>query len=519
MPRKKVITLVLLLVLFLLTGFSIYLFNNLNQESQTTQTRASEGGGAIAVSCKNQQVNIQVSVVSQDPAACEMITQARNGKLEPIAGKENQKTPTRAFSMTVNLKNNDTVARKITYWTLENVCPEPAGTYFKSPAGREFPVCTQNARIATKDITLQPGQSQLVTITSTSYAQTACGSYQNDFGIVAIDNDINCGLAAPYDVYGVGRQCHTGVQCTEPAPQQTPGPVASCQSMTYTSGASTITVNSPTSANTVQGIPEPGTKVQLTSTGVNADSRFSGYWIKPKDAAWEICNFWIASADSSARFSGPGTMEFTMPDWKNGTLIRNDSFAGQCSGKTLDFSKGVLFGTNYVVANGTGSGQWCANAGPLPSTPGAINGDQSKTCTNPCVVQINPGTVEPTRTPSADTPPSMTLGGPGKTCYEQSKVITVKGDPGSRTDSITYQVYAVKDNRSEWAAGECPSGQRDGQYCLLGENTQRLFNVDTGTLPIGTYVFFAQVVAPDQTVLCSNDIIKENPVKCSRVCL
>lgn len=517
MARKKVVTIVLLAVLVLITGFSIYLFSSLNQESQTTQTRASEGSGAIAVSCKNQQVKIEVSVVSQDPATCEMITRASNGKLEPIPGKENQKTPTRTFSMTVNVKNNDSVPRKVTYWTLENVCPEPAGTYFKSPAGQEFPVCTQNAKVATNDLTLQPGQSQLVTITSTSFAQTACGSYQNDFGIVAVDDDINCGLAAPYDVYGIGRQCHTGTQCTEPAPQETPGPVASCQSMTYTSGSSTITVNSPTSANSVDGIPEPGTKVQLTSTGANTASRFGGYWIKPKDAAWEICNFWIASADSSARFSGPGAMEFTMPDWKNGSLIRNDSFAAQCAGKTLDFSKGVIFGTNYAVANGTGSTGWCANAGPLPSTPGAINGDQSKTCTNPCVVQVNPGQARTPQQPQ--TPPSMTLGGPGKTCYEQSKVITVKGDPGGRTDAITYQVYAIKDNRSNWRVDECPSGQVDGPYCLLGENTQRLFNVDTGTLPIGSYVFFAQVVSSTNEILCSNDIIKENPVKCSRVCL
>ncbi len=199
-------------------------------------------------------------------------------------------------------------------------------------------------------------------------------------------------------------------------------------------------------------------------------------------------------------------------------IVKNKS-----DNKCGSFQSDVVYGSfqtdiNIVDVDGNTS---CA----FPSTEAQQSGSvaaaglcQTGKSFSQCTAPTQPA-VSVTRTPSADTPPSMTIGGPGKTCYEQSKVITVKGDPGSRTDAIKYQVYAIKDNRSEWAAGECPSGQRQGQYCLLGENTQRLFNVDTGTLPIGTYVFFAQVAAPDGTVLCSNDIIKENPVQCSRVCL
>lgn len=124
----------------------------------------------------------------------------------------------------------------------------------------------------------------------------------------------------------------------------------------------------------------------------------------------------------------------------------------------------------------------------------------------------------PANTPTPATlPPSMTLQGPDNACYEENSIITASGNPGAAPAPLSYEVYVVKKNHSQFSADECP-GELLGQYCLLGKSEQTTFNVNTEGLIVGDYEVFAQVTDANKKILCSNDPIKPFETKCARVC-
>lgn len=501
-----------------LVAGSVYFFNTVSQQQLTTGTRASTSG-EVPISCINgQKVNVTVKIVSVDPPQCTNLSKAENGKLVNLPGTDNTTFSTNKHTMTLSLKNNDTVARKVTYGTLENFCPEPRGNYFKTSDGQEFPVCSQNAVYTTKEITLQPGQSQVVSFTTSSTAGEACGSYQNDFFIRAVDDNVSCELSAPHNRFGLNSGCHTGIQCKTPNPPVTKGPVASCASLTVTDGKNTtLTVDAANDAYEIKRTPKPGEVIKLSSTPANNESAFTGYWLKPKGSSGDVCNYWIATIDPSSKYSGPATMEFTMPDWTTGQLTRNDGFKSQCANTKLDFSKGVVIGTNYNIKSNTlqnsANGQWCANKADVPGGPSKVyigGRETDETCSNVCVVQAFGESKD-------SIPPSMTLQGPNNACYEENSIITASGNPGDAPTPLTYEVFVVKKNKSQFSQDECP-GEVIGAYCLLGRSELTTFNVNTEGLIVGDYEVFAQVTDANKKILCSNDPIKPFETKCARVC-
>ncbi len=204
----------------------------------------------------------------------------------------------------------------------------------------------------------------------------------------------------------------------QPTSTPVPQPPALCNSISVTlQKGGSINVSEITGANTLPRVPDPGETITFNSTG-GPSSRFVGYWIRPIDSPDvydsarseytldSMCAFYIFSPDAESAVQN----SFTMPDWKSGTLTRNDNYGKTiCAGKPINFDKGVIFGVNYLQ-NGKGwsNNLWCRNAGPEPNMGKLHLGTNpsGKSCNAPCVIKTSlPG---PTTTPAQPTTPTAT---------------------------------------------------------------------------------------------------------------
>lgn len=409
--KKQVAGLSVILAVVVGIALAVYFFTQQGSETFATGARASTGTN-YPVTCKvdNLDPKINFKIVSTSPS-CQQIAEVKSdGKAGAIAGKENVKQPTKTYTMVFGIENADSVPHEVTYRKLGFFCPEPYGqvqnlTINGQP--RASIVCTGNAETTIETVTIQPGQTHTVNVTKTAYMSAACGSFQNDLELISVDGNITCDLPAPHDRYGIGGGCYTGTSCPAEQPPARPvNPPGTCGSMTVSgSNAGSITVNSAESANELPYTPQPGETVTITSTAGNTNSDGASYWIKPKNAPWEVCSFWIPEWHSSAKVTGKHSIQFTMPDWKNEQIVRNDGYP-ECSGTALNFDEGMIFGVNYMPKVGTGQEGFCANVGPLPSVEGRVVGgvNNEQSCSNVCVVQTKPGTPQPTAAPQQPTP-------------------------------------------------------------------------------------------------------------------
>ena len=405
LTKKQVTLLTAILAVIIGTGIAVYFFTQQGTQTFATGAQASTGTN-YPVTCKNNNSNpkINFKIISTSPT-CQEISEAKSdGKAGPIAGKENVKQPTKTYQMVFGIENTDSVAHEVTYRRLAFFCPEPYGQVSNliiNGQPRASVICVGDPETVIETVTIQPGQTHTVTVTKTAYMSAACGSFQNDLELIAVDGNITCDLPSPHDRYGIGGGCYTGTSCpAENPPARTEKDYGTCAEMTASVAGSSITVNSANSPNELDRTPQPGDQVTLSAKPGNTNSEYNGFWIKPKNAAWEICNFYMVDFDATARVVGQDSIQFTMPDWKNTSVVRNDGFP-ECANTKLNFDEGLIFGANYFPKEGYGNAQWCAQAGPLPSTPGKLykGGTAGAACTNICVIQTKPGAPQPTTAP------------------------------------------------------------------------------------------------------------------------
>lgn len=142
-----------------------------------------------------------------------------------------------SYSLIITLENrsaNNT--RKVRYVEKTNFCDEPYGTVGYTQDGRHTPffVCESNSRQETKEITLQPAERKELTISRSTPNNTACGSFQIDFWIEAVDDDSNCNYKWSQDGHvgpSLAGVCGTGKpagDCIVSTPTVTPTPPPSC---------------------------------------------------------------------------------------------------------------------------------------------------------------------------------------------------------------------------------------------------------------------------------------------------
>ncbi len=217
------------------------------------------------------------------------------------------------------------------------------------------------------------------------------------FGSIYMSDSRTCRNVGPnpssailYDESG-----NTGQSCSNPCIIRTTPPedlgVGSCNEMEVSiAGGPSLSVAEGSSTNLLERTPEPGEEVTITSSG-DANAEFASYFLLPADANPDnTCAFYLINPNAS----GAQTQTFTMPDWRNGDLIRNDSQQENCAGQPINFDDGVIIGAIYFssLIEGQSAAQFCRNTGPLTGDGVLFEGIRNlgEACSNPCVVRTNP---------------------------------------------------------------------------------------------------------------------------------
>ncbi|MFW5703438.1 MAG: hypothetical protein ACOCXQ_01250 [Patescibacteria group bacterium] len=430
LTKKKKLLLVLIILILAGSVGAFFAFRTINQSGPlTTGTRATVRDvpnpterapiASYPVTCSSGPTadpkitfHITDPLTNLGPNSCKLLsTVGPDGQLQRSSDAT---YAVQWVSSQFIIENKDSVAHEVTYSKLTFVCPEPLGTAHTMDTGEQFPVCIGNGTKVVETVTVPAGGKHIFEFRRDSHYEAACGSFQNDVEVIAIDGNTFCDFPAPHDRVGIGGgQCHTGIDCTT-APTITPRPpgaVSTCGSMVaeFANGG-TARVSSATSNNTITRTPAPGETVTLRALPGNDHSYRQTFWMRPKNMADGACTFWIPDADASARFTAAGEIQFTMPDWQNSTVTRNDQYGrdNNCGNTSLDFSQGVVFGVNYLPKTNSNDDKWCRQFGPGPGNQAvAYKGATStgENCTNVCVVQTQPGTTEPTKPPQEPTTP------------------------------------------------------------------------------------------------------------------
>lgn len=169
---------------------------------------------------------------------------------------------------------------------------------------------------------------------------------------------------------------------TPTATPTTPEAPAACTSLNVGIGqngnlpATSVAVTSATSNNALTRAPEPGEVVAISSTSSGGQAVLNSYWIRATNSdASNVCSYYIPTVSN-------GT--FTMPDWKQGTLVRDAS----CAGQPLNFNEGIIIGANYFNGNDVYR-PWCVNFGPNTNSGQlVVNGTvTNQACSNICVAR------------------------------------------------------------------------------------------------------------------------------------
>ena len=191
-----------------------------------------------------------------------------------------------------------------------------------------------------------------------------------------------------------------------------------CESMTVTFGDRTLTVNNAGQSNIIYSMPTPGQQISFNSRSTGPNAGMQSYWMRPYIADQthpanvdgtpeHFCSFYVFNPyqdqnypDPNLRHGGAASRTFTMPTNLT-NLVRNDSPTSNgyfpingvnCNNYPMNFSQGVIFGTNYIQNPTNFGGIWCRNKGPNPNMGELFDGRVKlfQQCTNPCVIRAVP---------------------------------------------------------------------------------------------------------------------------------
>ncbi|KKT77939.1 MAG: PKD domain containing protein [Microgenomates group bacterium GW2011_GWB1_44_8] len=200
---------------------------------------------------------VQVSV--QEPTTCLRLTNTGTNKVS-------------TYKTIYHLKNITDKAHTYKIGRMSNYCTEPYG---QTQPGLNGPGCWSNLDSSLQDVSLGPWQSGDVTIERSSASGQACGSFQTDIFLVAVDGDTACHSRNGQQTAIAAGVCQTGIACVAPTPTATPTPTPT-PTLTPTPTPTATPTPGPGVTGSCVGLsvsPSEGTvPLSVTFTGSGTDS-------------------------------------------------------------------------------------------------------------------------------------------------------------------------------------------------------------------------------------------------------
>lgn len=161
---------------------------------------------------------INIDFASTGPSCSVFSTASNNTCYNPSGNPTNPNITTQ--TLTVYLSSNTGNAHQVSYWTANSFC---TNGYLSSADG--WCSCADNAIITNQIVTVPANKSVPITVTRSSTTGAACGSYQLDFSILAVDGNTSCNSGNTNNNVGGSLTCETGINCSAvPTPTPTPPP-------------------------------------------------------------------------------------------------------------------------------------------------------------------------------------------------------------------------------------------------------------------------------------------------------
>lgn len=255
--KKKLfaaLALLLLLIAIPLLLFVIRQQQDLRQRADTTKPAGNTD------TCGLIQINVSESPI------CPAVATVSGGTFVP-------KTPAQSnnvvsYTTTYTLRNTDTQTHNVKYQKQSYYCTTPYGVPGKDLVSQEeYPYCIDNPKIDEITVAIEPGQTITVPVTVSSPTNSACGAFQTDFNILAVDGNNSCiyeGESPNGENGGGGASgfCMTGVSCSA---TPTASPSASLSPTATPTPTRTITPTASPSA-TLTPTASPSASLTLTLT-------------------------------------------------------------------------------------------------------------------------------------------------------------------------------------------------------------------------------------------------------------
>ncbi len=172
--------------------------------------------GATRDTCNRIRLSIAES------QACPRLSSVNNNACRPL--NANNKNNVSSYTTPLTISSNDGQPHTITFTTSTNFCTTGNGyAYYESGQC----ICSLNEdRKDGLSLNIPASGSVIYNLTRPSPYGYACGTYQTDMGILAVDGNASCNLKQPGNPYAVAGLCETGTNCTGPTvtPTRTPTP-------------------------------------------------------------------------------------------------------------------------------------------------------------------------------------------------------------------------------------------------------------------------------------------------------
>lgn len=557
MPRRKMLTIVLLVLVIAGTLSAIYFFNQATSTQQTTQTRAE-------VLQTNTDLCGQMTVESQT-----QFVRNADGTMRDIAATVREDGNAYGYGLKIRIKNQKNTPAQLKFNRNTDFCrgPNNNGGLHTDPAGPtdgcwmgrfgepEDPLFNE---VRNETLDFAPNETKEIIVYRDSDYFAACGSYQIDFAVEdIIMNGTSTGCKrtfSPEAPGGFASVLETKKAC--PAEK----PVCSGMEVTYTdlNGQQQTTVSRKFD-NIIQ--IAPGTQVCHNRLELSNGQKTTGFYY-----GWDVsclegdnptCTVDSLIAEARSRGGVRPLPWCVTASSEVGALGQTNGYPQPVDPANASATCGVRWQTvspetpTNTPAPTTPPAQ--ATNTPVPTTPPGQPTrapQEPKACgatacnpaegANACAtglecIQAQSGSYVCSRpeyrercsaNPSEGTccnapseqPPTMILNARKSACVRQTNQISVQGTPGTYT-GVIYQVWAKKKDGTPLSAAECPSGTFNGPRCLLGTNTAASFSVSTIALAAGDYQIYAQAVGQSNTILCTNDPDTSSDVaQCARVC-
>ncbi|MBI2051195.1 hypothetical protein HYT33_00330 [Candidatus Roizmanbacteria bacterium] len=234
--KKTWFLVALAIVLLVGIGVGVYLI----RQQQILQERA-----AIFAPRERDSCNL-VGIKVEEIPACPRLSKQQNGVLVPPQTPD-QTNNVATYKTTYRITNITSQPHVVSYKKFGFFCTKPYGT------------CNENGQIVEDTVTIEAEQSFDVVVDLTNPTGSACGTFQTDFLIFAIDGNNSCVFQGkkPGSI-GAAGLCETGIPCPEIPPTATPSATPT-ETVTPTSTPSaTVTLTTtPTNTPTPTGTRTP----------------------------------------------------------------------------------------------------------------------------------------------------------------------------------------------------------------------------------------------------------------------